>query len=277
MRVSFVCGTLKYHENDEIDRYPDPVFARNTRRGLDDSTLQSGTRSGRLWWREHAFAIRLAWCFVLVTLATVFHRYFERNAPDTNLIWIANGLLLTYLLLAPRWRWPAYLIAGIAAMALGSAIIGEPWRLNLLYNLLNLTEVLIAALLLRRKSTQLPHFTDGRYLARFIGFAIFAGPMAAASILALTRAVLNHANPLKTFLNWLLADGLGAAIVVPTFVAIFQPDILSTPGETYVRRPSRSASRITSRELSVTSAWSEAISWSRCSVALRSSRSTETM
>jgi len=192
------------------------------RSGLYDSPLQSGSRPGSLWWRKHAFAIRLALCFILVTLATVFVRYFERNAPNTNLIWIANGLLLAYLLLAPRWRWPAYLAAGIAGMAVGSALIGEPWRTNLLFNALNLAEVMIGALLMRRKSTQLPRFTDGHYLVRFIGFAILAGPVTAGLILALIKATLRNAAPLQTFLDWVLADGLGAAIVVPTFVAIFQ-------------------------------------------------------
>jgi len=174
------------------------------------------------WWRKYAYPIRLILCFFAITVATVYVKFFERSGPAVNLIWVATGLWLTYLLLAPRWRWPGYLIAGTAAMTLGSALIGEPWQTNLLYNVLNLVEVLIGALLLRRKSTQLPRFTDRKYLLRFVGFAVLLGPMIAGGILALVMVFWQHNGNLHTFLDWLIADGLGTAITVPTFVAIFQ-------------------------------------------------------
>jgi diguanylate cyclase (GGDEF)-like protein/PAS domain S-box-containing protein len=173
-------------------------------------------------WRKHAYAIRLTSCFVAITVATVYVKFFERSGPSVNLIWVATGLWLTYLLLAPRWCWPGYLIAGTAAMTLGSALIGESWQTNLLYNVLNLVEVLIGALLLRRKSTQLPRFTNRTYLFRFVSFAVLLGPMTAGGILTLVMTLWQHKGNLDTFLDWLIADGLGTAITVPTFVAIFQ-------------------------------------------------------
>jgi diguanylate cyclase (GGDEF)-like protein/PAS domain S-box-containing protein len=188
---------------------------------LRNHPLQKGRRIRGFWWRKHTPATRLASCFILITLATVFVWLFERSEPTVNLIWVANGLLLTYLLLAPRWRWPAYLMAGAAAMIFSSALIGEPWQINLVYNVLNLVEVLIGALLLRKKSTQLPRFTDRRYLARFIGYAVLAGPIASGAILTPVMTGWTHTAPLKVFLDWTVADGLGAAIIVPTFVAIF--------------------------------------------------------
>jgi diguanylate cyclase (GGDEF)-like protein/PAS domain S-box-containing protein len=174
------------------------------------------------WWRKHGYPIRLIFCFLAITLATVYVKFFERSGPAVNLIWMATGLWLTYLLLAPRWRWPGYLIAGTAAMTLGSVLIGESWQTNLLYNILNLVEVLIGALLLRRKSTQLPRFTNRKYLIRFVGFAVLLGPMTAGGILTVVTMLWRHNGNLNTFLDWLIADGLGTAITVPTFVAIFQ-------------------------------------------------------
>lgn len=189
---------------------------------MNASPFQSGHRPKSLWWRKHAPTSRWVSCFIGITLATTFVVFFERSESTTNLIWIANGLLLTYLLLAPRWRWRGYLVAGLAAMIVGSSLIGEPWQRNLLYNALNLVEVLIGAFLLKRKSTELPRFTDRRYLVKFIGFAVLAGPATAGAILTPIMAIWRHAAPLKTFLDWVLSDGLGAAIVVPTFAAIFQ-------------------------------------------------------
>jgi diguanylate cyclase (GGDEF)-like protein/PAS domain S-box-containing protein len=189
---------------------------------LHASPSHTGHLSQGRWWRKHAYPIRLIFCFVSITVATVYVKFFERSGPTVNLIWVATGLWLTYLLLAPRWHWRGYLVAGAAAMTLGSALIGESWQTNLLYNILNLVEVLIGALLLRRKSTQLPRFTDRKYLVRFVGFAVLAGPIAAGAILTLVTVTWQHNGNFKTFLDWVIADGLGTAVMVPTFVAIFQ-------------------------------------------------------
>lgn len=165
--------------------------------------------------------------FGSIVLATVYVRIFESTGHSVNLIWVANGLLLTYLLLAPRWRWPSYILVGVAGMILGSALIGEPWQTNLLFNALNLIEVLIGAFFLRGSSMQLPRFTDRRYLARFLGFAVLAGPIFAGTILALVLANWKNAAPLKTLLDWVTGDGLGIAITTPTLVALFQTRLRS--------------------------------------------------
>jgi len=190
--------------------------------GLEVSPSHGGHRPQNAWWQRHAFAIRLASCFAANTLATVYVLFFERSAPTVNLIWVANGLLLAYLLLAPRWRWPAYFIAGLAGMVFGSILIGEPWKTILLFNVLNFVEVIFAALLLRGKSTQLPRFTDRRYLVKFVAFAVVLGPLLAGFLLLGFAAVWRHNAHLKLLLDWVIGDGLGTAVMVPTFVAIFQ-------------------------------------------------------
>lgn len=199
------------------------------RKGLHARRSDSGPHSAYSWSRRYALPIRLWTCFCSIILATVYARVFERSGPTVNLIWVANGLLLTYLLLAPRWLWRHYLVVGVAAMTLGSALIGETWQTNLLYNALNLLEVLIGACLLRRKSTALPRFTDRRYLARFIGYGVLAGPLAAGAILTAITMHESHAAPLKTFLDWVIGDALGAAVMVPTFVPIFQTRFKISP------------------------------------------------
>jgi diguanylate cyclase (GGDEF)-like protein/PAS domain S-box-containing protein len=189
------------------------------------SPLHTSHRLHHVWRRRHALSFRLTLCFLSVFLATISARFFARDGSNVNLIWGANGLLLSYILLAPRWRWPVYLAVGFLAMGVGSKLIGEPWKTNLLNNVLNLTEVLAGALLLRRKSTELPRFTDPKYLVRFIGYALLIGPLIAGSIFAWVMATWRHAPPLKTLSDWVIGDGLGAAIVVPAFVAIFQTRI----------------------------------------------------
>lgn len=192
---------------------------------MSRSAASSMSRHKLPWLRKSAFAVHLAACFLFVTLAVVFVGIFERNGwSGGDLIWVANGLLLAYLLLAPRWRWPVYLLAGFLALELGSWMIHEPWWMGLLYNLGDVGEILIAALLMRRRSAQLPRFTDLRYLLRFVEFAVLTAPMATGLAYALFMKFWANASLACSFLRWAGADGLGIAVITPIFVAIFLSD-----------------------------------------------------
>ncbi|MDR5727785.1 MAG: diguanylate cyclase [Terriglobia bacterium] len=170
------------------------------------------------WLRRHGFAVHLAECFLFVTLATVFGGL----VPMRTLFWIANGLLLAYLLLAPRRRWPAYLGAGFVALALGYAVLSPGWKMPLILGVLNLTEVLLAALLLRRRSRDLPRFTDPAYILRSIAYAVLAAPLATGLLFALIMTLWRHAAFWAVTLKWAAGDGLGTAVITPVCVAIFQ-------------------------------------------------------
>jgi diguanylate cyclase (GGDEF)-like protein/PAS domain S-box-containing protein len=170
------------------------------------------------WLRKHGLALRLVTCFLSVTLATVF----VGLAPEANLIWVANGVLLAFLLLALRRHWPSYLAVGFAAQLAGSTLVNPHWRMNLLLTVLNLAEVLISTALLRRGPAKLPRFTDRAYLIRFIGFAVLAGPAIAGSLYALVSGLWLHASPEAGFLQWVASDGLGAAVATPACVAILR-------------------------------------------------------
>jgi diguanylate cyclase (GGDEF)-like protein/PAS domain S-box-containing protein len=136
------------------------------------------------------------------------------------MIWVTNGILLAYLLLAPRRRWTAYLCVGLVAHVIGSVLVHTPWKITLLSTALDLAEVLFAALLLRGRTAQLPRFTDYNYLFRFLAVAVLAAPLATASVFALVAAPWLHASTSTVFLQWASADGLGTGVATPLFVAI---------------------------------------------------------
>jgi diguanylate cyclase (GGDEF)-like protein/PAS domain S-box-containing protein len=155
-------------------------------------------------------------CFLFVTLATAF----SGVSSVAYLIWVANGILLSYLLLAPRRRWIAYLTVGLIAHVFGSTLAHTPWRITLLATALDLAEVLFAALLLRGRTAQLPRFTEYNYLLRFLAFAVVAAPLATASVFALVAAPWLHESTGTAFLQWASSDGLGTSVATPVFVAI---------------------------------------------------------
>jgi diguanylate cyclase (GGDEF)-like protein/PAS domain S-box-containing protein len=166
--------------------------------------------------------MHLGLCFLSIASITVAVESVEQWRPENNPVWVANGLLLAYLLLAPRWRWPAYLLTGFLALSVRSVLARARWDEFLLYNTLNILEVMIGALLLRRHSTILPRFTERAYLVRFFGFAVLAGPAVAAAIYALTFPFWAHPALPDPFLGWMTADSLGIAIATPAFTAVLQ-------------------------------------------------------
>ena len=176
--------------------------------------------------RKNGFALRLAGCFFSVVLASVF----VGLAPEANFIWVANGVLLAYLLLAPRKRWPAYLCSAYVAQLIGGLLAGHHGIVSGLFlTLLNVAESLISALLLRRRSSDLPDFTAPAYVARFLAFGVFAGPIAAGAVNALVSPLWHIGSPLwhvtspgAEFLQWVAADALGACVATPACVAIFR-------------------------------------------------------
>jgi diguanylate cyclase (GGDEF)-like protein/PAS domain S-box-containing protein len=181
-------------------------------------SAQIRPRPSSLWRRRYSFAIRLAACFVLITLGTIG----VGLGSQANLIWVANGLLLTYLLLAPRRRWPAYVAIGFAAMLAGSALDHDPWQTSLTFSSLNIVEVMIGALLLHQRSTQLPRFTDYGYLIRFMSFAVVLAPLTTGLIYAVFAAVTEHVPWVHSLSQWFAADALGIAVTTPAFAAIFR-------------------------------------------------------
>jgi diguanylate cyclase (GGDEF)-like protein/PAS domain S-box-containing protein len=163
--------------------------------------------------------------FVFVSATVLCVGNFERTASGSNVIWMANGLELAFLLLVPRWHWPRYIAVSFVAMVVSSVLIKESLSLSLIFNLLNSTEVVIIALLLKRKSTDLPVLTDGRYLLRFVAFACLLGPAIAGTPFSLYQSFSQRQDFLSSLMEWILSDGLGIAVTTPTILAILRSNM----------------------------------------------------
>ena len=170
------------------------------------------------WPRPFAFALHLAGCFIGVGLTALL----AGTIADGDLIWVANGVLLAYLLLVPRRLWPAYLAAGLLGHALGSFFIHAPWQARLVATPLDVVEAYLGALLLRRRSAQLPKFSQGGYLLRFIAYAVLAAPTAAGLLYSVIAFLWFHGAILHTWPHWIATDGLGVCVVTPASIAIFR-------------------------------------------------------
>lgn len=197
------------------------TFERQNHGGPEHTVPENAETSGRHKRRgnlRNSLMLRLAMCFVLVTLSTIG----VGLGTQANLIWVANGLFLSYLLLAPRWLWPAYVVTAFLGMVTGTTLVHDPWRTTVGFGLLNVVEVMIGALLLRRRSAQLPRFTDPGYLLRFVGFATILAPTVTGVIYATFAAIFQHLPWTHSLTDWAVADCLGMAVTAPACVAIFR-------------------------------------------------------
>ncbi|KAA6460178.1 diguanylate cyclase [Acidobacteria bacterium AB60] len=169
--------------------------------------------------RRYGSLARVAGCF-LASLATT---YFVGLEIQINVIWVANGLLLSYLLLAPRRRWPAYIAAAFAAQVCGNMLVGQHgWQTNVALAVLNVCEALLAALFLRGRLAQLPQLTQRYYLLRFLTLGVIAAPAIVGIPFAVIAHLWQNYALWPAFRDWVTTDALGMTVATPAFVAIFR-------------------------------------------------------
>lgn len=140
-----------------------------------------------------------------------------------HLIWVANGVALAYLLVAPRWKSKRYAAAAFCGMLAGGLLVyPEHWARCVGLSLCNLLEVWVSAHALRKRSAQLPTFSDQRYLLRFALFAVVGAPALVSLLLTAGSVLRTGSFTWGTSIEWISTDGLGTAITTPTCVALFQ-------------------------------------------------------
>lgn len=165
--------------------------------------------------------------FTLIVCSILLDNRFASIGNGINLIWMSNAILLASLLLAPRWKWSRYSAVGFAALVAGNCLAHAFSSLNIVFCALNTLEALGAAWFLRSRSTQLPRFTDPRYLLRFAGIAILGCPALSAGIFSIIASLWMRQPILGMLLHWILADGLGIAVVTPMLVAVYRARLSS--------------------------------------------------
>lgn len=168
--------------------------------------------------------MRIAACFLFVAAATAF----VRAVPGASrILWLANGVWLAFLLMAPRRRQHVALMgAGFAAQVSGSLLLHMSWDRCWAMTALNFAEVVIAAHLLRRNWSGLPSFTNSRYVLRFLICAVLVAPLAPGLVCAVSEHLWLHMKFGTEFVNWVMVDGLGTMAIAPAFVAVFRSNLM---------------------------------------------------
>ncbi|ATE64319.1 sensor domain-containing diguanylate cyclase [Rhizorhabdus dicambivorans] len=141
-------------------------------------------------------------------------------------IWPANALLLAIVLPIPVRRWPIYFAAALAGNILANYIAFGSLVAPILYGANNLSEVLIAGMLLRRLDAHGNPLENVRSIARFALFACLAPAISAAAGAATAHFVYGQPYWIS-YRIWYLADALGLLIFTPLFLGVRSGEMAS--------------------------------------------------
>src|SRR5215469_4757216 len=149
-------------------------------------------------------------------------------------IWIANAILIYFILRNPAADTFRVTAVGITARFCAGLVIGSAPITAFVYSLCNLVEVLIVALPLRKLGAA-RDFGRPKPLFWFYLLAAGPAPLAAAIPASLYGHFYRGYEFVPTLINWYAAEGLGLIVIVPIlftvrgelFVRMFRPDQLA--------------------------------------------------
>jgi signal transduction histidine kinase len=169
--------------------------------------------------------VRSRWLAPSVALSYLF---FSRLLPILTgddfqgpTFWPAAGISLAALLLTPRRRWPAILVAVFLAEFANNSLWDTPVSADIGWAVANVAGPLLAASLLRRVR---PDFslTSAWQLGLFLLLACVVGAGASAVIGGFTGVLFWEWVP-SAVVSWWVGDALGMLVIAPVFLAAATP------------------------------------------------------
>ncbi|HEV7631996.1 MAG TPA: diguanylate cyclase [Steroidobacteraceae bacterium] len=164
--------------------------------------------------------------FTLVAVLGWLSKDFTRNAAGVSAVWLSNGVLLGFLLTAPRDRWLGLMLAGLAGNFLSGAIVGDRMSFAIPIAFFNLFEVAIACLPQRKGIVEAMDITHRRTFLRFCLYAVLLAPLATALVTVLYAPLVGAHSNLAQFRDWTIGHALGLATLTPITLA-FRRESLS--------------------------------------------------
>jgi diguanylate cyclase (GGDEF)-like protein len=148
-----------------------------------------------------------------------------RDDPVTGTsLWPAVGLTLGVLMLVPTHRW-GWVVGAVALAELASDLAwGYPVGATLGWALSNIAGPLLAAFLLRRAGNVRGALAPVRPLLQFLVLGVVVGPLAGATIGAVTTALSSSSGLAEVWADYFVGDALGVLVVAPLLLASRGPD-----------------------------------------------------
>ena len=188
-----------------------------------DETISHSEIPGRA---RQAFAWRMMIiASVLFLIASAVSLWL--NGPEGfSLFWPTNGLLLGFLLIAPKRRWPV-LIALQAAISIVVHLYFYPSIfVSIFYSLANVIEVGVAVFPLRRLLPGRANLTHPRQLLPFIGMCLISPVISGLLMMSIGGIWDAHMRSISFFRAWWMGDSLGLFLMTPLVLMTIRAETL---------------------------------------------------
>jgi signal transduction histidine kinase len=134
-------------------------------------------------------------------------------------IWIANAILVSYLLKHPRADWAKLFAVGLAANLAADLVSGDGLTRGLVLSLSNAIEIFIVVVPLRLWKLD-RNFARPQSLLIFYALAAGPAPFAGALVSAIYFHLADGTDVWSSLSPWYAADALGLVIVVPMLMTV---------------------------------------------------------
>ncbi len=159
----------------------------------------------------------------------------RHDAGHDAAFWPADGVLAAFLLVHPRNRWWAWVLAAWLGNAMSVHLRGGTIWMSGFFPLCNIAEVLVAVLLWKRAIEHsqgssrknppqtLPDLASRAIMLQFVLFVVFLAP-AVAALMGAAWSHVAYGSPFWRIMEmWFPAHALGMAVMVPLTLAIWHP------------------------------------------------------
>jgi diguanylate cyclase (GGDEF)-like protein/PAS domain S-box-containing protein len=162
--------------------------------------------------------------FAIVVAAGLLSKLFTRNSLGVSSIWLANGLMLGFLLHVPSSRWVGLLVACALGQFTSSLVAGDALQGALAAMAFNTLEVAIAALPLRSRISSARDLSLPRNFVPFLAAVILAPLLSGLALTAYLYA--SGSLEVQVFNSWYTGHALGMATGAPVMLALRGNELL---------------------------------------------------
>jgi signal transduction histidine kinase len=168
--------------------------------------------------------LRLLWIAVLIFVSVCGGLVLSDMIGRISAIWIANGILVYFLLKHPGRDWPAIFVVGTAANFFADLYMGDDIFRGGALTLCNVLGVitLAAPFQIFRLETD---FSRPKPLCTFYALAVGPAPIVAGLAAGLFFHFVKGREFLPAALDWYATDALGYSIVVPILMTVRADDL----------------------------------------------------
>jgi diguanylate cyclase (GGDEF)-like protein/PAS domain S-box-containing protein len=156
--------------------------------------------------------------FAFVVAAALLSGLFTRNAEGVSSIWLANGIILGFLLNAPSRRWAGLLGAFVLGQITAAIVAPDPVRGILAAMVFNSLEVGLAAWTLRNRITAARDLSHAANFAPFLAVVLLAPLVSGLAVLGWLGITSQMSG--SVFVSWYAGHALGLATGTPVMLAL---------------------------------------------------------